>query len=297
MSAASASLTDRLFAFVLWLLPTRAISHLAFVIAEIRVTRIKNLLIRAFLKSYPAIDMSEAAEPEPTRYACFNDFFTRELAAGARPLPQASDRALCPVDGQLGMFGDISAGRIFQTKGVAYDLRELLAGDDSMAAAFLGGRYATLYLAPHNYHRVHMPLDGVLRETRYVPGRLFGVNPRCVRAIPRLFSRNERLVSCFDTAVGPVAVVMVGAFIVGGIHTRAAGRVCPPHQKARREVSYIDAADTEVDYRRGEQMGHFMLGSSVILLTGPEAIEFAPGLTSGQHVWLNQSLGQLRPGA
>ncbi|WP_423823927.1 archaetidylserine decarboxylase [Salinisphaera sp. SPP-AMP-43] len=297
MSAASASLTDRLFAFALWLLPTRAISHLAFAIAEIRVVRIKNLLIRTFLKSYPAIDMGEAAEPEPTHYACFNDFFTRELATGTRPLPKAPDRALCPVDGQLGMFGDISAGRIFQTKGVAYDLRELLAGDDSMAAAFLGGRYATLYLAPHNYHRVHMPLDGVLRETRYVPGRLFGVNPRCVRAIPRLFSRNERLVSCFDTAVGPVAVVMVGAFIVGGIHTRAAGRICPPHQKARRETSYIDADDAEVDYRRGEQMGHFMLGSSVILLTGPEALEFAPGLTTGQHVWLNQSLGQLRPGA
>ncbi|AWN17461.1 archaetidylserine decarboxylase [Salinisphaera sp. LB1] len=289
--------TDRLFALALALLPTRAISHLAFVIAEMRLPRIKNALIRGFLRAYPAIDMSEAAEPEPTQYACFNDFFTRELAADVRPLPADDHTLACPVDGQLGMFGAIETGRLFQTKGVAYDLRQLVAGDDSLAAAFLGGRYVTLYLAPHNYHRVHMPLDGRLRETQYVPGRLFGVNPRCVRAIPRLFSRNERLVSCFDTAVGPVAVVMVGAFIVGGIHTRAAGRVCPPHQKARRHTSYIDAGQTEHRYGRGDPMGHFMLGSSVILLTGPDAVAFDPELTAGQPVRLNQSLGQLVPGA
>ncbi|MES1954779.1 archaetidylserine decarboxylase [Salinisphaera hydrothermalis] len=297
MSAAPVSLSDRLFAFALWLLPTRAISHLAFLIAEIRLPRIKNLLIRGFLRAYPAIDMSEAAEPEPTQYACFNDFFTRELAEGARPMPRNEHALVCPVDGQLGMFGTIETGRLFQTKGVAYNLRELVAGDDSLAAAFLGGRYFTLYLAPHNYHRVHMPLDGRLRETRYVPGRLFGVNPRCVRAIPRLFSRNERLVSCFDTAIGPVAVVMVGAFIVGGIHTKAAGRVCPPHQKARRHTSYIDAGDADHRYVRGGQMGHFMLGSSVILLTGPDAVDFDPELTAGQAVRLNQPLGRLVPGA
>ncbi|MGN8158879.1 archaetidylserine decarboxylase [Salinisphaera sp. RV14] len=289
--------TDRLFAVALALLPTRAISHLAFVIAEIRLPRIKNALIRGFLRAYPAIDMSEAAEPEPTQYACFNDFFTRELAADVRPLPADDHTLACPVDGQLGMFGAIETGRLFQTKGVAYDLRQLVAGDDSLAAAFLGGRYVTLYLAPHDYHRVHMPLDGRLRETRYIPGRLFGVNPRCVRAIPRLFSRNERLVSCFDTAVGPVAVVMVGAFIVGGIHTRAAGRICPPHQKARRHTSYIDAGQTEHRYGRGDPMGHFMLGSSVIVLTGPDAVDFDPELTAGQPVRLNQSLGQLVPGA
>ncbi|HET7315295.1 archaetidylserine decarboxylase [Salinisphaera sp.] len=297
MSAVPVRFTDRLFVFAQWLLPTRAISRLAFAIAEIRLPRLKNALIRGFLRAYPAIDMSEAAEPEPARYACFNAFFTRELAGGARPTPADADALVCPVDGQLGMFGTIETGRLFQTKGVAYDLRTLVAGDDSLAAAFFGGRYATFYLAPHNYHRVHMPLDGRLRETYYVPGRLFGVNPRCVRAVPRLFSRNERLVSCFDTAIGPVAVVMIGAFIVGGIHTRAAGRVCPPHEKARRHTSYSDAGAADHHYARGEQMGHFMLGSSVILLAGPDAFAFDPELATGQAVRLNQPLGRLVPGA
>lgn len=297
MVAARISFADRLFTFALWLLPTRAISHLAFAIAGIRLPWLKNALIGGFLRAYPAIDMSEAAEPDPARYVNFNAFFSRELAAGARPLPADETRLACPVDGQLGMFGTIETGRLFQTKGLAYDLRELVAGDESLAAAFLGGRYATLYLAPHNYHRVHMPLDGQLRETRYVPGRLFGVNPRCVRAIPRLFSRNERLVSCFDTAIGPVALVMVGAFIVGGIHTRTAGRVCPPHRKAVRHSDYIDASQVDHRYGRGQQMGHFMLGSSVIVLTGPDAVDFDPALAAGQTVRLNQSLGQLIPGA
>lgn len=288
------SLPDRLFAFCLWCLPTRALSRLACRVAEIRVPRIKNGLINAFLKAYPDIDMGEAAISDPARYDCLNDFFTRKLAATARPLPtQAHDRFLCPVDGQLGAFGRISAGQLCQTKGATYDLRTLLGHDDALATSFLGGDYITLYLAPHNYHRVHVPFPGRLRETLYLPGRLFGVNPRCVRSIPRLFSRNERLVSCFDTTIGPVAVVMVGAFIVGGIHTVAAGQICPPHRKASRQCHY-HGDDPHQHYTCGQEMGHFMFGSSVIVLTGPDVLTLNADLKAGQPVRLNQPLGHIR---
>ena len=289
-TAPNASPGDRLFAGLLSCLPTRLISHGAFWLADNTTPWLKRALIGAFLKGYPAIDMREAAEPDPAAYASFNAFFTRALAAGQRPVPGAGDALACPVDGQLGAFGDIEYGRIFQTKGLAYDLAELLA-DPELAARFAGGRYATLYLAPHDYHRVHMPLAGRLVSTRYVPGRLFGVNPRCVRAVPRLFTRNERLVSVFETEVGPMAVVMVGAFIVGGIHDVATGRVCPPHRRAPMTTEFDDHAPA---YARGDEMGHFCLGSSAIVVFGRDAVDFAPELASGQAVRLNQSLGRRR---
>ena len=289
-TAPNASPGDRLFAGLLSCLPTRVISHGAFWLANNTTPWLKRALIDAFLKGYPAVDMQEAAEPDPAAYASFNAFFTRALAAGQRPVPAAGDALACPVDGQLGAFGDIEYGRIFQTKGLAYDLAELLA-DPDLAARFAGGRYATLYLAPHDYHRVHMPLAGRLLSTRYVPGRLFGVNPRCVRAVPRLFTRNERLVSVFETAAGPMAVVMVGAFIVGGIHDVATGRICPPHRRSPRRTDFDDKAPA---YARGDEMGHFCLGSSAILVFGRDAVDFAPELASGQAVRLNQSLGRRR---
>lgn len=295
MPSTPAHLSDRLFAFGLCILPTRVLSRLAFSIAEIHTPWIKNVLIRAFLRSYSSIDMSEAAEPIPEHYACFNDFFTRELKPGLRPLPEDNTHLLCPVDGQLGAFGTITSGQLCQIKGMVYDLRELVGGSDSMIAAFTGGQYMTFYLAPHDYHRVHMPIAGRLSETRYIPGRLFGVNPRCVRSLPRLFTRNERLISCFDTEIGLVAVIMVGAFIVGGIHTRAAGRICPPHQTAQRYHSYNSHGGTRYSYDRGQQMGHFLLGSSVIVLAGPDTIALAPELAPDQAVRLNQSLGQFVP--
>ena len=284
----NASLADRLFAGALACLPTRLISHGAFALAESRRAGLKNTLIRGFLNAYPAIDMQEAAEPDALAYPSFNAFFTRALAADTRPAPGDATALACPVDGQLGAFGDIANGRVFQTKGVAYDLAELL-DDADLAERFAGGRFATLYLAPHNYHRVHMPLAGRLTHTRYVPGRLFGVNPRCVRAVPRLFTRNERLVSLFETEAGPMAVVMVGAFIVGGIHDVATGRICPPHRKSPRARTFD--ADTPA-YARGDEMGHFCLGSSAIVVFGRDAIEFAEGLATGMSVRLNETLGR-----
>jgi phosphatidylserine decarboxylase len=191
------------------------------------------------------------------------------------------------------MYGDIEAGQLGQIKGVSYDLHALLGGDDTLAATFLGGRYMTFYLAPHNYHRVHMPLDGRLRATRYIPGRLFGVNPRCVRSIPRLFTRNERLVCCFDTQVGPFALVLVGAFIVGGIQLRTAGRVCPPHRSTQRHTSYNNSKEAGGPFARGHPMGHFMLGSSVVILSAANAVDIDGELVVDQPVRLNQPLGGL----
>lgn len=296
-SSSSASLADRLFAGLLWLLPTRAISRAAHSLARSRLPWLKRRLIDGFMRLYPDIDMAEAAQPDPAAYSSFNAFFTRALAPGARPMPEDRELIVSPVDGALGAFGDARTGMICQTKGMAYDLRTLVGGSEAWAAAFLGGRYATFYLAPSNYHRVHMPLDGCVREMRYVPGRLFGVNPRCVRAIPRLFARNERLVTMFDTAVGPMAMVMVGAFIVGGIHTRWAGQICPPHRPAPREESFVDATLEKSYYARGDEMGRFSVGSSVILLFGPGALGWQADLANGQQMVLGQSIARMGTGA
>ncbi len=291
-----ASVSDRLFATLLWILPTRAISRLAHTLAQSRMPWLSRIMIRGFMRLYPGIDMSEAAEPDPSRYDSFNAFFTRALAPNARPMPDDRNIIVSPVDGALGAFGDAHSGEICQTKGAAYDLRALVGGQEAWSAAFLGGRYATFYLAPDNYHRVHMPLDGCVRDMRYVPGRLFGVNPRCVRAVPRLFTRNERLVTLFDTAVGPMALVMVGAFIVGGIHTRWAGQICPPHRREPRIESFTDTSMEQAYYRRGAEMGRFSIGSSVILLFGPGALRWADGLHNGLPVQLGQPIGQLGRG-
>lgn len=282
-----ASLADRLFARLLWCLPTRLVSRVAFSLAESTSPWVRKTMIGAFLRGFPNIAMHEAAEPDPSAYTSFNAFFTRRLAPGMRPAPAEPHALACPVDGTLGAFGDIDAGCLFQTKGVTYRLRDLLA-DAGLAERFAGGRYLTLYLAPHDYHRVHMPLAGRLVETRYVPGRLFGVNPRCVRAVSRLFARNERLVSVYDTEAGPMALVLVGAFIVGGIHDTATGRICPPHRRAQAQRVFDPA---EHGYARGDEMGHFCMGSSVIALFGRDAVDFDAALASGAVVRLNQTLG------
>jgi len=296
-SSSPASAGDRLFAALFWFLPTRAISRAAHGLARARLPWLKQRLIDVFMRLYPGIDMSEAAQPDARAYASFNAFFTRALAPGARPMPDDRELVVSPVDGTLGAFGDARTGTICQTKGMTYDLHTLLGGSEAWSAAFLGGRYATFYLAPDNYHRVHMPMDGCVREMRYVPGRLFGVNPRCVRSIPRLFARNERLVTLFDTAVGPMAVVMVGAFIVGGIHTRWAGQICPPHRPAPRDENFSDTALEQAYYARGDEMGRFSIGSSVILLFGPGALNWQDELTTGQKLVLGQSIARLGTGA
>ncbi|MEQ8798763.1 MAG: archaetidylserine decarboxylase [Salinisphaeraceae bacterium] len=282
------------FALLQQLLPTRLLSRLMHSIASSRYRPLKNLLIRAFMKLF-RIDLSEAVMRDPLAYESFNAFFTRALKPAARPLPEDPAGVASPVDGTLGQFGELERDLLLQAKGMTYSAAELL-GDADAAAPFLGGRFATIYLAPTNYHRVHMPLTGTLRQTRYVPGRLFGVNPMSVRGISRLFTRNERLVCLFDTAAGPMAVVLVGAFCVGGMETVWSGTVTPPHRRSGGVTDW-PVENTATRLGRGDEMGRFNLGSTVILLLGAGAADWASHLKPDAPVRMGQSLGHLTPGA
>lgn len=286
---------DRLFAMIQWCLPTRAIARLMHAVAEARRPWLKDLLIRLFVRAY-RVDLAEAENSDPAAYSSFNAFFTRRLAPGARPLPSETDAVISPVDGRLGAYGAVERGRLFQVKGIAYDLTTLLGGHEEWAAPFLAGNYATLYLAPHNYHRVHMPLEGTLRETLYVPGRLFGVNLASVRTIPRLFTRNERLVTMFDTTAGPMAAVLVGAFGVGGIRTVWAGNVTPPHRRSTRHETYARSGEERIRLARGGELGAFHFGSTVILLFGAGAIEWRGDLRAGMTLRMGQALARTADG-
>jgi len=213
--------------------------------------------------------MSQAAQPDIEAYESFNDFFTRALREGARPLSSAD--WICPVDGAVSQFGRIERGRIFQAKGHDYGCSELLAGDAALAAEFEGGAFATLYLSPRDYHRIHMPCAGRLRQMIHVPGSLYSVNPTTARAITGLFARNERLVCIFDTAHGPLAMVLVGATIVGSIATVWHGTVTPPRPTLPRQWQY-DAS--QIALEKGAEMGRFLLGSTVVMLWPSGSMSF-----------------------
>lgn len=285
------TLYDRAFSLLQRLTPTHALSRVMRAVAGLKVRWCKNLLIRIFMRLY-RVDLADAQIRDPQGYACFNAFFTRALRPNARPLPTDPRAVISPVDGYAGWTGDVHTGWLLQTKGMAYQVGDLLGGDEALAAPYLGGQYATFYLAPANYHRVHMPVPGVLRETRHVPGRLFGVNPASVRSIPRLFTRNERVLCCFDTAAGPLAVIFIGAFCVGGISTAWGGRV-NRHTEAE---SWPASGDGCVRLARGAELGRFHLGSSVVLLFGPGAVDWAATLSSGEALRMGERIGLLQPG-
>mgnify|MGYP001379129823 CR=1 FL=1 len=288
------TLSQKAFSLLQYPLPQHALSRLTGKFAQCDNPWVKDTLIKAFIKRFK-VDMSQALEPDPTAYATFNDFFTRALKADARPLGEG---LLSPADGTLSQFGRLTtAGTLVQAKGHTFSAQTLLGGDKALADEFLNGSFATVYLSPRDYHRVHMPVTGTLREMIYVPGRLFSVNQATANYVPGLFARNERLVTMFDTAVGPMAMVMVGAFIVGGIHTRWAGQICPPHRRTPRNESFIDATLENAYYARGEEMGRFSIGSSVILLFGPGALGWENELFNGQPVKLGDSIARLGNGA
>ncbi len=261
---------DYLKSLPLYLLPHHLISRLTLRLTRVRARWFKNALIRWFADRY-RVNWDESLHRVPDDFEHFNAFFTRELAPGARPLDGDDRTVASPADGHISQLGDIDAERILQAKGRGYTVSELLGGDSATAAAFRNGSFLTLYLSPRDYHRVHMPLDGRLRRTLYVPGRLFSVAPHTTRVVPRLFARNERLVAIFDTCAGPMAMVMVGAINVAAIETVWAGLVTPPH---RRRVESRDFAGDEVSLARGAEMGRFNMGSTVILLFGPEAVQW-----------------------
>jgi len=290
MPESSASPQDLAFATLQRLLPTRTLSALMFRIAEIRNRRFKDALIRRFMRHYP-IDLREAEIEQAEQYANFNAFFTRALKPGSRTQPARADVLGSPVDGTISQFGKIAGDTLIQAKGHGYSAAELLA-DADLAAEFHDGDFCTIYLAPYNYHRVHAPYGGRLRSWTYVPGRLFSVNPATARALPQLFARNERMVAVFDTDCGPLAVVMVGALFVGGIETVWGGRLTPPHTRAPEPLHF--GPMKPFDCARGDELGRFFMGSTVILLTPPGTTQWQAELAPAQAIRLGAPLADFR---
>lgn len=273
------------------LLPQHLLSRLMGWLAECRWRWLKNLWISQWIKHFQ-VDMSEAESSDLDAYPNFNTFFTRALKDGARPLADDSDALLCPADGAISQLGRIGNGRIFQAKGRDYSLVELLGGDRSLAQTFDDGHFATIYLSPRDYHRVHMPVTGTLRSMHYIPGKLFSVNATTAARVPSLFARNERAVCIFDGDNGPFAMILVGAMIVAGIETVWDGQVAPPSRSVQVR-HYPD--QREIVLQRGEEMGRFKLGSTVILLFGREQISWLESFQAGSPTQMGEALGQITP--
>ena len=272
-----ASFGDRVFAAIQQALPTRALSSGMHALTRIETVWFKNAFIKLFMRLFSSISLDEAVVQKPTAFKSFNEFFTRALKPGARKVDAASRALVSPVDGTVSQFGDINGGELIQAKGHTYSAQTLLAGRADWALQFAGGQFITIYLAPYNYHRIHMPLKGTLREWAYVPGRLFSVNHATARALPGVFARNERVVAIFDTELGPMAMVLVGALFVGSMETVWAGEISPPHVRGDEAMSYTQPGTITLE--KGMEMGRFNMGSTVILLT-PKKLDWVSTLVS-----------------
>lgn len=283
-------MSDRLAVLPQYLLPKHRLTRFAGRVASARRGARTTALIRWFVNKY-GVDMAEAADPDIAAYPSFNEFFTRALKDGARPLAQAD--LVCPVDGAISQFGRIEDDQIFQAKGHAYSTRALVGGDAVLAEQFRHGSFATLYLSPRDYHRIHMPCDGRLTRMVHVPGELFSVNPTTARGVPGLFARNERVVCVFETAHGPLVLALVGATIVGSMATVWHGVVNPPRPGALREWRYGDgAADSQpaVALRQGQEMGRFLLGSTVVMLFPQGPLAFNPDWSPARPIRLGERM-------
>jgi phosphatidylserine decarboxylase len=284
-------MADALAVWPQYLLPKGALTRLAGRFADAEAGAVTTAVVRRFIARY-GVDMAEAAEPDPAAYATFNAFFTRALRPGARPLADAD--WICPVDGTISQFGRIEAGRLLQAKGHHYGVDALLGGDAALAAGFRDGHFATLYLSPRDYHRIHMPAAGRLRRMVHVPGALYSVNPATARGVPGLFARNERVVCLFDDAgapgggTRPWVLVLVGATIVGSMETVWHGVVNPPRPRHVRRWDY-DGADAPT-LAQGQEMGRFRLGSTVVLLWPDGPLRFEPGWAPGGAVRLGRPM-------
>ncbi len=271
--------------------PQHLLSRIIGFFAECSVSWIKKPLIERFIKRYQ-VDMSIAANPDPESYRHFNDFFTRPLAEGQRPISSELSSISCPADGCISQLGKIEHGRIFQAKGQEYSLQELVGGDKAHADKFQNGHFATVYLSPKDYHRVHMPLAGTLETMVHVPGDLFSVNETTAENVPRLFSRNERVVCLFSTKAGPMAVILVGAMVVASIETTWAGLVTPI-KKQVRTWDYNADNSTPILFEKGDEMGRFKLGSTAIVLFGEGVADWAEELKAQSPVLMGQSMGKI----
>ena len=281
---------DKLFVLSQYVTPQLAVSRLAGRLADSESTpALKNRVIKWFIGRY-GVNMSEAAEPDFTAYPTFNAFFTRALKPGARTIDPAPETLTSPVDGAISQIGQISTDRVFQAKGQSFSLTELLGGDDERAEPFREGEFATIYLSPKDYHRIHMPMAATLKEMVYVPGKLFSVNPVTAENVPNLFARNERVACLFDTEAGPMAMVLVGAMIVGSVETTWAGVVAPNSGKV---AQWQYRGDDAVQFEKGQEMGRFRLGSTVVLVMPKGAVKWQPNQVAEKTVQLGEAFGKL----
>ena len=278
-------MNDRLSLLIQHLLPKRALTVAAGAFAGMRGGALTHFAIRRFIARY-GVNMSEAADPDVSHYSSFNEFFTRSLHEGARPLSDAP--WVCPVDGAISQFGPITRDRIFQAKGHDYTTRALVGGDATLAAQFEDGAFATLYLSPKDYHRIHMPCAGRLERMIHVPGTLFSVNPATARGVPGLFARNERVVCVFYSERGPFVLVLVAATIVGSMATVWHGVVNPPRPAGVREWTY---GEGDVMLERGAEMGRFLLGSTVVMLFPRNTLTFNPQWSPGRSIRMGEAMG------
>ena len=278
-------MSDRLAVLLQYLLPKQALTVLAGKFANARAGGLTTGVIRWFVGRY-GVNMGEAANPDIASYTSFNEFFTRPLKSGARPLAQAD--FICPVDGAISQFGAIERDQIFQAKGHSYSTTALVGGDGELAQQFESGSFATLYLSPKDYHRIHMPCDGRLLRMIHVPGDLFSVNPVTARGVPGLFARNERVVCVFDSTHGPFVLVLVGATIVGSMATVWHGVVNPPRPGHLREWRY---EDQQLLFKQGDEMGRFLLGSTVVMLFPRGVMKFNPEWAPQQPIRLGEKMG------
>ncbi len=277
-----------------YLYPQRLISAATHRLTRIRIPWFKNLLIRFFIKQFK-VEMNEAADPDPRSYPDFNQFFTRALQPDARPLAPDQSMLCCPVDGTVSQIGTIDDDTLFQAKGRTFSLTRLLGGDSDCAESFRDGHFATLYLSPRDYHRIHMPIKGTLQEMVHIPGRLFSVSPLTTRVVPKLFARNERVVALFSTELGPMAMILVGAINVSSIATVWAGTITPPYAQSIRCWRYPENGADTVVLKKGAEMGRFNMGSTVILLFARGAVSWNPAVSAGLGVRLGQALARFQP--
>lgn len=254
-----------------------------------RESRFTAVVIRHFVRAFN-VDLTEARHESASAYQTFNAFFTRELKADARPIDHRANVMCSPVDGCVSQLGPINAGQIFQAKGFSYSVTDLLGGREADARLFNNGSFATLYLSPRDYHRIHMPVDATLKSMHYIPGRLYSVAPHTVRTVGRLFARNERVVALFDSAAGPLAMVLVGAINVAAIETVWAGLITPPTSPRIKHTDYT--ADQQRQFVKGEEMGRFNMGSTVILLA-QQNVQWSSSLIEGSNVRMGEFIGHI----
>ena len=279
-------MSDRLKVTAQYLLPKQALTVLAGKLASARAGGLTTRVIRWFVGRY-GVNMTEAANPDIASYPSFNEFFTRPLKPGARPLADAD--YICPVDGAISQFGRIERDQIFQAKGHSYSTHALVGGDRDLAIQFQDGEFATLYLSPRDYHRIHMPCDGRLTRMIYIPGDLFSVNPTTARGVPGLFARNERVVCVFENDAGPFVLTLVGATIVGSMATVWHGQVNPPRPGTIKEWDY---APGEVVLKKGDEMGRFLLGSTVVMLFPKRRLRFTDAWAPARAIRMGEAMGQ-----